>query len=98
LARGSPPSAVRYKNWKIYYKIAEPGPAGWIGPLVDWHFPLIQNIKRDPFTIPGFRKAITEEQRMAITETILEHLKLCRWQFSKLGADPDLDFPEFGFS
>jgi len=46
---GSTPSAVRYKNWKIYYKIAGPGPAGWLGPLVDWHFPLIQNIKRDPF-------------------------------------------------
>jgi len=46
---GSTPSAVRYNNWKIYYKIAGPGPAGWLGPLVDWHFPLIQNIKRDPF-------------------------------------------------
>jgi hypothetical protein len=34
-------------------------------------------------TIPGFRKAITEEQRMAVAETILEYLKLCRWQFSK---------------
>jgi arylsulfatase A-like enzyme len=46
---GATPSAVRYKNWKIYYKVAAPGPAGWLGPLVDWHFPLIQNIKRDPF-------------------------------------------------
>ena len=46
---GSTPSAVRYNNWKIYYKIAGPGPGGWLGPLVDWHFPLIQNIKRDPF-------------------------------------------------
>jgi arylsulfatase len=46
---GATPSAVRYKNWKLYYKVAGPGPAGWLGPLVDWHFPLIQNIKRDPF-------------------------------------------------
>src|SRR5215471_3976267 len=46
---GSTPSAVRYKNWKIYYKIAKGGAAGWIEPLTDWHFPLIQNIKRDPF-------------------------------------------------
>jgi arylsulfatase len=46
---GATPSAVRYKNWKTYYKVAGPGPAGWLGPLIDWHFPLIQNIKRDPF-------------------------------------------------
>ena len=43
------PSAVRYKNWKMYYKIAEGGAAGWLQPLTTWHFPLIQNIKRDPF-------------------------------------------------
>jgi arylsulfatase len=46
---GSTPSAVRYKNWKIYYKIAKGGAAGWLEPLTDWHFPLIQDIKRDPF-------------------------------------------------
>jgi arylsulfatase len=46
---GSTPSAVRYKNWKIYYKIAKGGSSGWLEPLTDWHFPLIQNIKRDPF-------------------------------------------------
>ena len=34
-------------------------------------------------TIPGFRKALTEEQRVGIAKTILDHLKLCRWQFSK---------------
>jgi len=46
---GSTPSAVRYKNWKMYYKIAKGGAAGWLEPLTNWHFPLIQNIKRDPF-------------------------------------------------
>jgi hypothetical protein len=46
---GSTPSAVRYKNWKMYYTIAEGGAAGWLQPLTRWHFPLIQNIKRDPF-------------------------------------------------
>jgi arylsulfatase len=46
---GSTPSAVRYKNWKMYYKIAKGGAAGWLEPLTEWHFPLIQNIKRDPF-------------------------------------------------
>ena len=46
---GSTPSAVRYKNWKMYYKIAKGGASGWLEPLTNWHFPLIQNIKRDPF-------------------------------------------------
>ena len=34
-------------------------------------------------TIPGFGKALKEEDRMAIAQTILEHLKLCSWEFSK---------------
>jgi hypothetical protein len=34
-------------------------------------------------TIPGFRKSLTEEHRIAIAKTVLEHLKLCRWEFSK---------------
>jgi len=46
---GSTPSAVRYKNWKMYYNMSQPGPAGWIMPLVPFHFTLVQNIKRDPF-------------------------------------------------
>jgi hypothetical protein len=32
-------------------------------------------------TIPGFRKELKEEDRIAIAQTILEHLKLCRWEF-----------------
>ena len=43
---GSTPSAVRYKNWKMYYKMSQPGPAGWIMPLVPFHFTLDQNIWR----------------------------------------------------
>ena len=46
---GATPSAVRYKNWKLYYKMSKPGPSGWLESLQDWNFPLIQNIKRDPF-------------------------------------------------
>jgi hypothetical protein len=34
-------------------------------------------------TIPGFRKALSEEDRFAIAKTVIEHLKLCRWEFSK---------------
>ena len=34
-------------------------------------------------TIPGFGKALKEEDRIAIAATIFERLKLCRWEFSK---------------
>jgi arylsulfatase len=46
---GSTLSAVRYKNWKFYYSMAQPGPEGWILPLINFNFTLVQNIKRDPF-------------------------------------------------
>ena len=46
---GSTPAAVRYKNWKLYYNVSQSGAAGWIEQLKTPHFPLIQNIKRDPF-------------------------------------------------
>jgi len=43
------PPAVRYKNWKMYYTMSQPGPVGWLMPLVPFHWTLVQNIKRDPF-------------------------------------------------
>jgi arylsulfatase A-like enzyme len=46
---GSTPSAVRYKNWKMYYTMTQSGAAGWIEPLVAFHWTLVQNIRRDPF-------------------------------------------------
>jgi arylsulfatase len=46
---GSTPSAVRYKNWKMYYTMTEEGAAGWLMPLVNYHWTLVANIKRDPF-------------------------------------------------
>jgi hypothetical protein len=33
--------------------------------------------------VPGFRKALMEEGRFEIAKVIVEHLKLCRWEFSK---------------
>ena len=52
---GSTPSAVRYKNWKMYYSMTAPGAAGWVEPLIAFHWTIVQNIKRDPFEqgIPG---------------------------------------------
>jgi hypothetical protein len=33
--------------------------------------------------IPGFRKGVVEEGRFEIAKTIVEHLKVNRWEFSK---------------
>jgi hypothetical protein len=47
---GATPSAVRYKNWKVYYTMvptSNPGDA-LIG-AVTYHWSLVDNIKRDPF-------------------------------------------------
>jgi arylsulfatase len=57
---GATPSAVRYKNWKFYYNMAQSGAAGWLEPLTQYNFTLIQNIKRDPFeqfVLPGGGKS-----------------------------------------
>jgi arylsulfatase len=59
---GSTPSAVRYKNWKMYYNMSQPGPDGWIMPLVPFHFTLVQNIKRDPF-----EQAVGIDQKTAMS-------------------------------
>ena len=59
---GATPSAVRYKNWKMYYTMSQPGPAGWIMPLIPFHFTLVQNIKRDPF-----EQAVGVDQKSALS-------------------------------
>jgi arylsulfatase A-like enzyme len=46
---GSTPSAVRYKNWKMYYIMSQEGATGWLLPLVAYHWTMVQNIERDPF-------------------------------------------------
>ena len=59
---GATPSAVRYKNWKMYYNMSQPGADGWILPLVPYHFTLVQNIKRDPF-----EQAVGGNQKSALS-------------------------------
>jgi arylsulfatase len=59
---GATPSAVRFKNWKMYYTMSQPGPAGWIMPLVPFHFTLVQNIRRDPF-----EQAVGIDQKTAMS-------------------------------
>jgi arylsulfatase len=47
---GPHPSAVRYKNWKMYFAIAPETPTGFISPGVQNEFAAgMVNLKRDPF-------------------------------------------------
>ena len=46
---GAQLAAVRYKNWKFIYYGSQPGGAGWLLPLIAYHFTQITNLKRDPF-------------------------------------------------
>jgi arylsulfatase len=46
---GKDPSAVRYKNWKIYFAMVSDDPAGFIMGVMPYHWTQVVNIKRDPF-------------------------------------------------
>jgi arylsulfatase A-like enzyme len=46
---GKDPSAVRYKNWKIYFAMVSDAPSGFLTGVVPDHWSQVVNIKRDPF-------------------------------------------------
>jgi arylsulfatase len=46
---GKEPSAVRYKNWKIYFSMVSDSPTGFIAGPLPYHWAQVVNIKRDPF-------------------------------------------------
>jgi arylsulfatase len=46
---GKDPSAVRYKNWKIYFTMVSDNPAGFVSGALPYHWAQVVNIKRDPF-------------------------------------------------
>lgn len=46
---GKDPSAVRYKNWKMYFAMVSDAPAGFARGVVPYHWAQVVNIKRDPF-------------------------------------------------
>jgi arylsulfatase len=46
---GKDPSAVRYKNWKMYFAMVSDSPAGFITGVVPYHWTQVVNVKRDPF-------------------------------------------------
>ncbi|MGA9479011.1 MAG: arylsulfatase [Desulfobacterales bacterium] len=50
---GPKPSAVRYKNWKMYYTMVPTSPTGAMHGPVSYSWTMVNNIKRDPFEIAG---------------------------------------------
>jgi arylsulfatase len=46
---GPRPSAVRYKNWKIYFDMVSDDPTGFIAGPLPYAWAQVVNIKRDPF-------------------------------------------------
>jgi len=46
---GKDPSAVRYKNWKMYFAMVSDDPAGFINGVIPYSWTQVVNIKRDPF-------------------------------------------------
>ena len=46
---GKDPSAVRYKNWKMYFAMVSDNPEGFLNGVVPYHWTQVVNIKRDPF-------------------------------------------------
>jgi arylsulfatase A-like enzyme len=48
---GKDPSAVRYKNWKMYFAMVSDAPQGFLTGVVPYHWTQVVNIKRDPFEI-----------------------------------------------
>jgi len=55
---GATPSAVRYKNWKIYFSMVDSDPTGFIAGALPYHWAQVDNIKRDPF-----ESAVGEHQK-----------------------------------
>ena len=48
---GKDPSAVRYKNWKMYFAMVSDAPQGFLTGVVPYHWTQVVNVKRDPFEI-----------------------------------------------
>jgi arylsulfatase len=57
---GHQPSAVRYKNWKMYYVMVPDTATGGLFGATSYHWTQLTNIKRDPFetTVGGASKSL----------------------------------------
>ena len=51
------PSAVRYKNWKMYFGMVGQSPTSFITGVVPYGWTQVVNIKRDPFVSHSTRDA-----------------------------------------
>jgi arylsulfatase len=102
---GATPSAVRYKNWKMYYTMSQPGAEGWIMPLIPFHFTLVQNIRRDPFeqavgvsqkTVAGIGGALAAPATAFLYDWNMLPIGQQLWLewFETLKAFPPLQAPE----
>jgi len=58
---GPTPSAVRYKNWKLYFAMVGSTPDQSIGGVQKMGWALVQNIRRDPF-----EQAVGAEQKTVL--------------------------------
>ena len=50
---GPKPSAVRYKNWKMYYTMVGTSPTAAMQGATSYSWTMVNNIMRDPFEIAG---------------------------------------------
>nr|WP_210237436.1 arylsulfatase [Martelella lutilitoris] len=58
---GQTPSAVRYKNWKMYFAMVDQDPTKTFNGVEQYSWTQVVNIKRDPFeqSIGSFTKTLT---------------------------------------
>jgi arylsulfatase len=102
---GATPSAVRYKNWKMYYNMSQPGADGWLMPLIPFHFTLVDNIRRDPFeqatgvsqqTAAGFQGALGAPATAFVYDWNMLPIGQQLWSdfFESLKEFPPLQAPE----
>jgi arylsulfatase len=73
---GATPSAVRYRNWKMYYTMSQPGATGWILPLTAYHMTIVTNVKRDPF-----EQAVGQDQKSAFSYSGSLGAPMTAWQY-----------------
>jgi arylsulfatase len=59
---GATPSAVRYKNWKIYFTMEGSGSASALSGPQQYGWAQVQNIRRDPF-----EQAVGESQKSVLS-------------------------------
>jgi type IV secretory pathway TrbD component len=82
---GATPSAVRFRNWKMYYSMTASSAAGWTDPLVHFHWTIVANIKRDPFeqnVLLGDAKTLANVQG-ALAGPMTAYV--CDWNILPLG-------------